>query len=223
MLEPKLTLEEFVLTLEKAIEIIGHIASASKMPCQTYSLPAKECNVGSKLREIPGSVCSKCYAMRGNFSRTNVQRVMYNRLKSLTNPLWVSAMVLVLKLTEFSGFFRWHSSGDLQDLGHLIKIAEVARRLPKIKFWLPTREIGILNAYKAAGFEFPPNLVVRFTASMIEARPPNDLMKRLGIQGAAVSKQLDKVTCPSHNQGNQCLDCRKCWDKRNKVITYKYH
>jgi hypothetical protein len=209
------------MTLVESNSIVGNLASATKMPCQTYSLPARSCHVGSKLHDIPGSVCSKCYALRGNFSRPTVLNAMQKRLDSIKDPRWVEAMVTAIKDTEFSGFFRWHSSGDLQDLGHLIKICEVARRLPRIKFWLPTREIGILTAFKNAGFTFPSNLIVRFTATMIEQRPPDAIMDRLGVLGAAVSKV--EWNCPAPDQENKCMTCRQCWDKRHKVVTYKYH
>jgi hypothetical protein len=39
--------------------------------------------------------------------------------------------------------FRWHDSGDVQDLKHLAKIFKVARLTPNIKHWLPTREAWI--------------------------------------------------------------------------------
>jgi len=209
------------LTLEEAQEIVGSIGHASKMPCYTYSLPAKNCHTGSQLREIPNSVCSKCYALRGNFARPTVIAHMEKRLRSINDPKWVDAMVLVIQKLEYSGVFRWHASGDIQNLGHLIKIAEIARRLPKITFWLPTRELPILNAYVNAGFKFPKNLIVRLSAAMIEAQPPKEVMKRLGVLGSAVSKE--KWDCPASSQNNQCLDCRRCWDKNVPIVTYKYH
>lgn len=209
------------MNLDEALQVIGDLSEASKMPCRTYSLPARRCHVGSKLQKIEGSVCNKCYALRGNFARPTVVAAMERRLASLDNPLWVSAMVTALRAKETSGFFRWHASGDLQSLGHLIKICEVARQLPKIRFWLPTREIGILNAFHNAGFTFPDNLIVRFTATMIEEKPSQALMERLGVLGAAVSKK--KWNCPASTQENMCMDCRKCWLKSFKVVTYKYH
>ena len=31
------------------------------------------------------------------------------------------------------------------------------------------------------------------------------------------------VNCKSFKQDGQCLDCRMCWNKSIKDITYKYH
>lgn len=191
------------------------------MPCYTYSLPAKNCHRGSKLHEIQGSVCSKCYARRGNFSRPTIQAGMEKRLETIEHPRWVDAMALVLQKMEYSGFFRWHASGDVQNLGHLIKIAEVARRLPNIRFWLPTHEFGIIGDYVRAGFKIPDNLIIRLSADMIEQSAPKRLMDDYGVLGGRVSKV--KWDCPAPSQNNQCLDCRRCWNKRIKVVTYKYH
>ncbi len=209
------------LTLDQAEALIGTLAYASKMPCHTYSFPAKLCHTGSKLQKVPGSVCNKCYALRGNFARSTVINAMEKRLASIDNPLWVPAMVRVLKAYETSGYFRWHASGDVQSLGHLIKICEVARQTPHIRHWLPTHEIGILNAFKNAGFEYPRNLVVRLSAAMIEQKPSKAQMKSLGVLGGAVSKK--RWNCPSSTQDNMCQECRQCWLRTKPVITYKYH
>jgi ribosomal protein L40E len=209
------------MTLEEALKIIHSLGEATKMPCYTYSISAWNCHRGSKLRKIPGSVCNKCYAIRGNFARPTVQRVMNARQEAMDHPLWVPAMVIVLNAWETSGYFRWFASGDLQGLGVLLKICAVARQTPHIRHWLPTHEVGILGAFKRAGFTYPKNLVVRLSSDMIEAKPSKSVMKNLGVLGGAVSKV--KWNCPAPKQENMCQQCRKCWYKDVSVVTYKYH
>ena len=58
-------------TLE-ASTIVGGLGKPSKMPGKAYGLPAKECNVGSRLRDVPGSVCETCYALKGRYVFDNV-------------------------------------------------------------------------------------------------------------------------------------------------------
>ncbi len=212
----------FKLSLEQAYEIIGSLGYATKMPCYTYSTPAKDCNTGSKLRKIPGSVCEKCYAMRGNFARPTIKAGLAKRALAMANPRWVPARVLVLFIKEKSGFFRWYSSGDLRHLGDLLKICAVARWLPHIKFWLPTHEYPVVNAFFAAGFKLPSNLVLRLSAIMRDGPPPLGMMHKYGVCGSRVSTN-GRETCPASKQDNKCLDCRRCWDKRVKIVTYKYH
>ena len=34
---------------------------------------------------------------------------------------------------------------------------------------------------------------------------------------------LVKVECKAYTRGNQCGDCRACWDKTVKNVSYKKH
>ena len=49
----------------EALKIVGGLSKPSKMPGWAYGLPAAECKTGSKLAQVPGSVCSGCYALKG--------------------------------------------------------------------------------------------------------------------------------------------------------------
>ena len=54
-------------SVKQAEKIMVSLGNASKMPCHTYSTPARLCVTGRKLRKIKGSTCHKCYAMKGNY------------------------------------------------------------------------------------------------------------------------------------------------------------
>jgi hypothetical protein len=58
-----------------------------------------------------------------------------------------------------SKYFRWHDSGDVQDLKHLAKIFKVVRLTPDVKHWMPTREAWVKPYLQYA----PDNLVIRFS------------------------------------------------------------
>lgn len=209
------------MTFEDALKVIHSLGYATKMPCYTYSISAWDCNRGGKLRDIPNSVCHKCYAIRGNFARPNIQKGLNARREAIDNPLWAEAMIVVLMTKEHSGHFRWFSSGDLQSLGMLLKICKVVNGTPHIKHWLPTREVNILRAFKRAGFTFPDNLTVRVSADLLETAPPATMLKKLGVVGSSVSKTHS--TCPASQTNNHCTQCRACWDKNIPLITYPYH
>ena len=78
----------------KEAEAITHtLSKPGKMPGFAYSTPAHECKTGTKLRAVPNSVCSKCYAFeRGRYRFQNVIDAQYKRFRSLTHPKWVEAM-----------------------------------------------------------------------------------------------------------------------------------
>lgn len=209
------------MNLAQAIEMIGGFSKPSKMPCHSWSIPAQECKTGGKLQSIKNSVCSKCYALKGNYGFPVVRNALKRRFESLKNDLWVDAMTLAISGTESSGFFRWFDSGDLQDLNHLEKIVRVARNLPSINFWLPTREYKIVSEYVEKFGAFPENLTVRLSSYMVDGAPPVSLARRLGVVSSVVSS--GSFTCPASTQGNKCLLCRACWDRHTEVVTYKKH
>jgi hypothetical protein len=183
------------LTLAAATMIAGSLGHPSKMPGYSYGLDAWRCHRGSVMVDVPGSVCSGCYA-RSDFYRTKREALIARerRHAGLDHPLWVEAMVTLIghycrgadlgELAELHGidlvdpaaerlaFFRWHDSGDLQSIDHLRRIVAVCERTPEVRHWLPTREYEIVAAFVEAGGVIPPNLVVRLSALMIDAEPP---------------------------------------------------
>jgi len=209
------------MDVETALTIIHSLGNASKMPCYCYSISAHTCKRGRKLAKIPNTVCSKCYAVRGNFARPTIQKHLDLRQEAMKHPLWADAMIVVLNHFEYSGYFRWFASGDLQSLQDLINICKIARGTPHIRHWLPTHEVSILGEFKRLGLTYPRNLVVRLSADFIEQKPSKGLMKKLGVLGGAVSKK--KWNCPASSQNHTCGQCRECWHRSTPVVTYKYH
>ncbi len=220
--------------MQTPLEIIGGLSAPSKMPGTSWSISAFECKTGSKLREVKGSTCSDCYACKGNYRFKNVKDAHERRLKALQNPGFVDAFVSVLtniynktKLVYMyqgqlvkENRHRWHDSGDLQDLEHLIKINEIALRTPFISHWLPTREFGIVNEFLKKGYSIAPNLTIRMSAVMqgqgFKTRPMGLPFSTVGVEDSTVEQ------CRAPSQGGKCLDCRACWDQ-DKDINYKKH
>jgi len=209
------------MTVKQAVEFVGGFSAPSKMPCQGFSIPAWLCKTGMKLRKVTGSICSKCYALKGNYSYPVVKNAMQRRFDKISDPLWVDAMTIAINGTESSGFFRFFDSGDLQSLEMLEKICQVVKNLPHIRFWLPTREYSIVSEYAKKNGALPKNLTVRLSAYMIEGKAPIELAKRYDAVASGVSKS--GFTCPSSNQGNKCLNCRSCWDRNVEIVNYKQH
>jgi hypothetical protein len=141
----------------EALKLVGGLSKPSKMPGWAYGIPAKECKTGKKLQNIEGSTCYNCYALKGCYVFKVVQDAQYRRLGSIKHPYWVRAMVHLLQ-SKKSKYFRWHDSGDVQDLKHLAKIFKVASLTPDVKHWMPTREAWVKPYLQYA----PANLVIRF-------------------------------------------------------------
>lgn len=200
---------------------IGTLSAPSKMPCYSFSISAKLCITGQKLRKVKNSICSKCYALKGRYVFPNVQDALAKRFAGMSDPQWIDKMVLMINKREKSGVFRWHDSGDLQSVKHLAAIVEIAERLPDIRFWLPTREFSFVSDFMESN-SVPANLTIRLSALMFDGKPPVGIAKRLGLVTSGASFGND-FTCPSSKQGGKCMDCRACWDKSVSNVNYKQH
>ena len=110
-----------IMNIKEAQAITHTLSKPGKMPGFAYSTPAHECKTGTKLRAVAGSVCANCYAYeRGRYRFQNVKDAQYKRFAALKHPLWATAMALQINSKKVK-YFRWHDSGDVQNLDHLNK------------------------------------------------------------------------------------------------------
>ena len=214
------------MKVSEAEAITGGLSKPSKMPGFSYNLPAVRCLTGAKLVQIPGSTCAGCYALKGRYRFKNVKDAMQRRLDSLVHPQWTAAMTVQInsKLKHGHSWFRWHDSGDLQSVQHLKNIFEVCKATSGVKHWLPTREAQFLKLMDPD--IVPPNLTIRFSSHMIGQRPvsfwPNT--STVGEDGANRTSHVQgSRLCPASKQGNQCRDCRACWDLNVPNVEYVKH
>jgi len=149
--------------------------------------------------------------MKGNYTRyPAIKAAQYRRLDAIDNPLWVEAMVTQIKRQKW---FRWHDAGDLQSSEHMAKIIEVCKQTPGTQHWLPTQE----RQYLPKPEDVPANLIIRLSAAKVN-----------GTAGNAWSHSSTVVTdgsasCAAPDQGGKCLDCRACWNKDVKNVSYGKH
>ena len=199
------------MNTKEAWALVGGLSKPSKMPGWSIGIPAKECNTGSKLVNVKGSVCEGCYALKGCYVFAVVQKAQYKRLEAIQHPDWVEAMATLIN-SKKPDVFRWHDSGDVQDLDHLEKIFKVCELTPSKRHWMPTREAWIKDHMHKA----PANLVVRFSSPMVDQGP----VKSWPNTSTVSTKSR---TCPAPDNNNECGDCRACWDPLVKNIEYGKH
>ena len=199
------------MNTKEAWTLVGGLSKPSKMPGWSIGIPAKECKTGAKLRLIPDSVCEGCYALKGCYVFKVVQEAQYKRLRAISHPDWVLAMATLIN-SKKPDVFRWHDSGDVQDVQHLEKIFEVCRLTPSKRHWMPTREAWIKDHMHKA----PANLVVRFSSPMVDQGPVKSWANTSTVSTKSRS-------CPAPDQDNACGSCRACWDPNIKNIEYGKH
>ena len=205
------------MLIKEAQAITGGESVTSKMPGGSINTHPIACNVGSKLRKVPGSVCEDCYAWKGRYAFDNTQNAMMRRLRALTHYRWVPAMVRLVSRHKVP-FFRWDDAGDLQDMSHLIRIVAVAMLTPDVHHWVPTHEYGLMTRYLRAGGHIPANLVIRESAPMVDGAPPT----KNGLPTSTVVTD-GSATCPAPTQGGECGPCRDCWDPTVQNVAYGKH
>ena len=196
------------MRVKEAKKITGSMTRTKKMPGPAYNLPASACQTGQILAKVEGTPCEGCYALKGRYRFPNVKDALQRRLASLGHPRWVEAMTTLVKKKKH---FRWHDSGDIQSVWHLINIFKVCRRTPNTKHWLPTQE----RKYLPLG-SYPDNLVIRLSNAKNNSKPGNAWTH----WSTVVDKDGD---CPASKQGNICGSCRRCWDRKVKHVTYPKH
>jgi len=201
------------MNTQEAWKLVGGLSRPSKMPGWSYGLPAAECKTGQLLVDVVGSTCEGCYATKGCYVFPVVQAAQYRRLESIAKPEWVDAMALLIN-SKKPDVFRWHDSGDVQDVAHLMKIFEVCELSPEKRHWLPTREAWT-NKYLD---QAPGNLIIRFSMPMVDQEPAGSWLNTSTVVTTAGGR-----TCPAPDQGNVCGDCRACWDPSVKNVAYGKH
>ena len=216
-----------IKTLKQARAITGGISNRNrKMPFYSYGLPVKNCITGSKLSKIKGSTCNICYAKRNMYNTYAVKTSHKKRLKGIKHPYFIQAMIYEInhltKNQTKKKYFRWHDSGDLQSLKHLLKLVKIAIDLPKIKFWLPTNERKFIKTYLRYKKLFPSNLNERISTVFIDHEP----IKKHNFNTSSTFKNIKPINskiCYSYKRHNQCGNCRACWSKNISNIAYKSH
>ena len=199
------------MNTKEAWALVGGLSKPSKMPGWSIGIPAKECKTGGKLVNVKGSVCEGCYALKGCYVFAVVQKAQYKRLEAIQHPDWVEAMATLIN-SKKPDVFRWHDSGDVQDVDHLEKIFKVCELTPEKRHWMPTREAWIKDHMHKA----PANLVVRFSSPMVDQGP----VKSWPNTSTVSTKSR---TCPAPDNDNECGSCRACWDPLVKNIEYGKH
>jgi len=204
-----------IMNKKEAKEITGGLSAPGKMPEGSYNLPARACQTGAKLRQIPGTPCYGCYAFKGRYNFPNVKYALTRRLESLGHRDWVQAITVLIKGKKF---FRWHDSGDLQGPEHLKKIFEVCKLTPETQHWLPTQERKLLTFLDPA--IIPTNLIIRLSNAKNDTKPGNAWThwSTVVTHGAKPGH-----ICPAPEQGNNCGSCRACWSKDVREVQYRKH
>ena len=208
------------------------LTRTSAMPGSSFSLPARTTCPGAVL--TPASVCASCYADgRKRYRWRGVREAQARRLAWTLETLDHGTFVPVLVgqiLVHGDRYFRLHDSGDFFRPDYVDAWTEIARRLPLVRFWAPTRswargglprrngDLLLAALHRLASL---PNVAVRPSALLVNEAPP--VLPGFAA-GSTVSTNPAAVTCPkAFRTPAACGDCRLCWDAPHLPVVYLRH
>jgi hypothetical protein len=213
------------------------LSDESKMPTLSWSMPAGKACPWSLYGE--GTICGSCYARKGRYIMPSVAAAQEIRFQWTLACLrsdagrdeWVSTMTGAIRRAGNS-YFRGHDSADMLSPDYVWLWVRVAKALPEVKFWFPTRVWRVLTMSRVSedtrqrwalalmALASLPNVIIRPSALFFNAPAP----KIEGLAaGSTAFDDMDAVTCPAYQQGDVCGSCRACWDQPDKAISYHRH
>lgn len=199
------------------------LSQTSKMPSKSISISAFLCQTGSKLAEIEGTVCNKCYARRGYYHMPSVKKAMADRLEFMQSDDFVPRMTAMLGMEDR---FRWFDSGDVQSEAMCHDILDIIEATPWCEHWLPSKEYVMWRNVLSVR-SVPDNVALRLSTPKDDTRPITT------PDGVLTSTTYTHEDSPS-NTGYQCIahkikeqtgeyncgPCRACWDITVENIAY---
>jgi len=214
-------------TLKEAEEMVGGLSAPSKMPTYAWSISAKRCNIGSKLAKVEGSVCNKCYALKGMYQFPQTQNALEKRYWrwSSNRDTWTNAMIYLMhnkKHIKDTGHFRWFDSGDIQGEAMLSDINTIAWSSPHIRFWLPTKEYKLVKDFSHEN-DIAPNLIIRVSNPLVNGSTLNGYKHISTVYSKDKLNESEGYVCPASKQDNECKDCRACWSDKIGEVSYIAH
>lgn len=223
-----------IMSLKAARGVAKVSTGNTKMPGTTFAMDAFACNVGSRLAEIKGSTCERCYARKLQAFRSNLMKGWTENQRATIEAIetdeglehWAQAVAFQIMVLDDVPEHRWLDSGDSPSVRFLVAVARVAELTPSKRHWLPTREVRQVLDFIRAGHKVPDNMVIRLSAAMVDDGPMS-LAQFANIPGILTST-VHKVrqvgggehACPAHAQGNACGDCRACWSREVRNVSY---
>lgn len=215
---------------------VGLLTDTSKMPCLSWSLPAKHSCPWAVFGT--GTICGSCYAQKGKYVQPVVQNAQDVRFDWVRDCLksesgtdsFVATMIDAVRRTN-NPYFRVHDSGDLFSPAYIWAWVRIVQALPEVKFWFPTRSwrpamMPKLTPAARLSWELAltalnsePNVTVRPSALFFNAPAPQIPWLSAGSTAA----NDGSFTCPASTQNNECRDCRACWDMPESPISYRAH
>lgn len=170
----------------------------------------------AKYAQIPGSICSKCYAQRMTKMYKNLDAKLRRNFDALTTDIIPIEELPILNY----GYFRIEAFGDLANTTQAINYFHLIQKNPQTFFgWWTKNPKYIAEALETMKIKKPKNVNIIYSSMFIN--------KRMEVEYPFIDKVFTvydkdyikdnkiKINCG----GRSCLSCHRCYEKnRTKYI-----
>lgn len=168
-------------------------------------------------------VCKSCYATKGRYRFKNVKATRDHNAIDYKKDDWTTRMIEECNKYDY---IRMFDSGDIESNILAIKLYDVIRQLPKIKFWIPTRSDSITqlrnNVIKLGTLS---NVSLRLSANNIGLKSERKGVNTFVINTEDIfeAKKQNIFICPvTTSFQTSCDTCTVCY-KKNVKVAYLLH
>ena len=119
-----------------------------------WTLPAYKSKSGKVICPMAGACVKFCYARKGAYIWSNVNKAHEERYEFSKTDEFVSAMINEIKRKK-ADYIRVHDSGDYYSPAYMAKWFEIASALPNVKFYSYTNMVDLVQrSYVPDNFDF---------------------------------------------------------------------
>jgi hypothetical protein len=163
-------------------------------------------NFCKKMRSVPDSICSKCYAMRYESYRPQLHAKLIENTKLFINPDFIP------KFINYK-IIRFHSFGELINLQHFTNYVKLCEFNPTTHFTLFTKRLNLIRKYVKSVGKIPDNLKLIYSNPSMD-KPLNS--PPLGFHAVFNVFTIDYIE--SENIAINCKgSCADCIDRKSVV------
>lgn len=217
----KMTRKEYIDFLaNQSNEInMGNHNSKTGAACLNLAFPVCVCREDAPCKKT-------CYANKGCQTMCKVQAAYYRNLR-LYNEDPDEFFNQVFYKIKYSGLtmVRLFDSGDFPDDDFLIRMCNLCKKFPNVKFMAFTKKYDLVNNYLDNN-ALPNNFNILFSAwdKMWEVPNPHNLgIAYVSFNDSRLTPDYPKNSFVCPGRESTCSACRACWSKKLKAVVFKQH
>ena len=177
-----------------------------------FGIPAYKTKSGEITCPLAGKCVKYCYAQKGAYIWSNVSPAFENRFSITKQDNFIDLVIKEINKKKID-FVRVHDSGDYYSKKYLLKWFEIAKKMPKVKFYSYTNNVNqIKKLYKKN--EIPRNYDFIFSDGGKQVH----LIDTIKDRHAKVFKSINELKINGYkDSSNYDLFATKWFNKSNKV------